>query len=576
MDNSKNNTNPESDNDSLFKEMDPAILDDPILMLKWFESHELTVESPPSEDLQPVLGGTKKSRTRKGNQANNLPELLPDDIILLEDQPDPTLYTESCNYFFEWLSNKVNESSMNDIITAIDTIEKYSRKYGLIHSALLHVSDTAVIQQIQSLLVQKKEFRSLDLTLRYNCGLALRYYSQYLSEATSKTAIATPCKKMRSEHISISKAVIQSSEIPSTSEKPTDIITPDQTTYSPSNITHTNSGSFSSEQLSEQLQEINCMLSQHLSDINKNGSPAIAEAYHAYLTEKLKKAPEQIVSDAIRNLLFIIRSVETYNTLSNYEKYRATQSSNLKVSSTRSADITAISENLLQQGITPSWLYMHGLSTLDDTKDPSQLVDTSVFIYKKIKKGIRIDSVKSSGRIVIPDFIEGLPVIKIGESAFRRRKDITTVLLPKHLIEIEEYAFEKSGINSIVIPDSVEQIGQCAFRECKKLSDISLPQMLKTIKWNTFYGCSSIKAIKIPVNVATISDSAFSGCTKLKMVQIPDSVTRMESYIFSSSPVFYCNEGSRAFRYAGERWRWPKPKAYEAFDVDCISVNHKK
>ena len=123
---------------------------------------------------------------------------------------------------------------------------------------------------------------------------------------------------------------------------------------------------------------------------------------------------------------------------------------------------------------------------------------------------------------MIPEFIDGLPVVKIADKAFYRRKNISSVILPRYLTEIGEYAFSESSIVSIAIPDNVQSIGEYAFNNCRKLENIILPEGLKTIKYSTFGGCSSLSRIKIPTNVASIGDRAFERCGKLKQVQIPD------------------------------------------------------
>ncbi len=564
-------------NDSFYNEIDPAILEDPIQLLKWFESHgEITTPTYTQEDPPKKAAKKVACAPKNGKVATKHSSLL-DDLLCADDcQTQEAMSSEVCCYS-DWLIQKVGIKAKEELFTAYEEIERLALKYGYIHSPLLHILDVKTIRNLQSLLVQKREFRMLDLNFRYTCGLALRHYTQYLTEQSN---------------IDIDQN--QGSGLPSaTDERPGNLSTSTSTPNARSSKAapdfHTNSIQFSenveiklsnrsyadsnsqpiSELIIKDLNSIKDALTQYFSHINDVGNPIIVEAYRAYLTEKLKRSPEQAISEAFKHLLFIVKSGETYSTLANYAQYLSEQklvSSDISESTNADDNLAEMSGNLSQQGITPGWLYMHGLNTIASEGPSTQLVDVSTINYKKVKKGIRIDSVKSSGRILIPDFIEGLPVIKIGASAFKRRKDITTVILPKHLLEIEENAFEQSGIISIIIPDSVEQIGRCAFRDCKKLTSISLPQLLKTIKWSTFSGCSSLKAIQIPCNVTTICDSAFSGCTKLKHVQVPDTVTRFESYVFSSKPVLYCHNGSRAFRYA-EEWYLPKPRAFEDYDI---------
>lgn len=553
----------------MFKEMDPAILDDPILMLKWFETHGNELAAPQGETPQVPKSEPKQRQSRKVTQTDSESDAQIFELDLLDDLQEIYIASDQTEGFINWLSKKANEKSTQEIVSALNVVEEYAQKYKVIRTPILKVSDITIIRQIQSLLVQKKEIRSLDLTLRYTCGLALRYYLQYLAErdnfhsAEGKNQIQEKEKTVR-----LAVTIGPEDNLYAQPACQCDSKTRQQTSSGSPIVSSGVACPLSVEQISLKIKEVREVLSNYLADIDKQGAPTIAEAYYAYLTEKLKKPPEQIINDSIKNLLFILNSAKTYATLLSYAEFIAGQKDDKAEDSPNNSEcMSEISDNLSQQGITPGWLYIHGLTTITEDVPSADLVDTSLFSYKKVKNGIRIDSVKTSGCILIPDFIDGLPVIRIGASAFKRRKDITAVILPKHLLEIEESAFEKSGILSIDIPDSVELIERYAFYDCKKLCRVKLPQMLKSIKYGTFYGCSSLKEIKIPINVAVINDDAFAGCTRLKKVQISDAVARFGYRVFSSKPVIYCNNNSRAQRYA-EEWYMPAVKPFELFDAD--------
>ena len=95
--------------------------------------------------------------------------------------------------------------------------------------------------------------------------------------------------------------------------------------------------------------------------------------------------------------------------------------------------------------------------------------------------------------LVIPESIDGVPVVAIGERAFR---DCSTlkgdVVLPKSIVAIEKEAFMNAdGLNG----------------------RIYFPQSLKVISDRAFYGCQSLQGdLIIPDSVETIGDEAFSYC----------------------------------------------------------------
>lgn len=96
--------------------------------------------------------------------------------------------------------------------------------------------------------------------------------------------------------------------------------------------------------------------------------------------------------------------------------------------------------------------------------------------------------------LVIPESIDGVPVVAIGERAFRDCSSLKgDVVLPKSIVAIEKEAFMNAdGLNG----------------------RIYFPQSLKVISDRAFYGCQSLQGdLIIPDSVETIGDEAFSYCT---------------------------------------------------------------
>ena len=96
--------------------------------------------------------------------------------------------------------------------------------------------------------------------------------------------------------------------------------------------------------------------------------------------------------------------------------------------------------------------------------------------------------------LVIPESIDGVPVVAIGERAFRECSTLKgDVVLPKSIVAIEKEAFMNAdGLNG----------------------RIYFPQSLKVISDRAFYGCQSLQGdLIIPDSVETIGDEAFYYCT---------------------------------------------------------------
>ena len=77
----------------------------------------------------------------------------------------------------------------------------------------------------------------------------------------------------------------------------------------------------------------------------------------------------------------------------------------------------------------------------------------------------------------------------------------------------------------VKIPNSVTEIGEHAFYDCKSLTSIEIPNSVTSIGNDAFYGCTSLTSIEIPNSVISIGDYAFEACTRLKSVVIGDGVT---------------------------------------------------
>ncbi len=79
-----------------------------------------------------------------------------------------------------------------------------------------------------------------------------------------------------------------------------------------------------------------------------------------------------------------------------------------------------------------------------------------------------------------------------------------------------------SFLKSVIVPDSVTNIGAAAFEYCEGLEEIVLPHSLKIIDYNTFKLCTSLRRIEIPMKTAVIRSYAFSKCGLLEKVILPE------------------------------------------------------
>ncbi len=169
--------------------------------------------------------------------------------------------------------------------------------------------------------------------------------------------------------------------------------------------------------------------------------------------------------------------------------------------------------------------------------------------------------------IVIPSEIDGKKVTVIGNSAFYGFKSLKNIEIPDGITSIENYAFCQCwSITSLSVPESVTSIGTGAFRFCGDLKEIKLPSNLTVLsdslfgadanleyitfgdaeKTDTviipetvqkignyvFMNCEKIKNIKLPSNLKIIGKTCFQGCISLTGLFIPQSVESIGGGIF--------------------------------------------
>ena len=143
----------------------------------------------------------------------------------------------------------------------------------------------------------------------------------------------------------------------------------------------------------------------------------------------------------------------------------------------------------------------------------------------------------SANELVVPEKIEGYPVVAIGYNAFRENRKLNVVTLPKTLTTIEREVFRGCDrLETVDIPDSVESIGSAAFYGCSKLGEFDYPKSWKTTdSWGEgriLEGCEKITEITIPDGVTLIPRYAFDNCSNITKVVMPSSVKKIDVRAF--------------------------------------------
>ena len=113
-------------------------------------------------------------------------------------------------------------------------------------------------------------------------------------------------------------------------------------------------------------------------------------------------------------------------------------------------------------------------------------------------------------------------------------KEGTTVIAPYAFNSSHQRisGLDYSGLKSITIPNSMRNIGENAFQDCKGITSVNIPNSVTNIGNYAFSGCKAIISITIGNSVTSIGNYAFSGCKDITSVTIPESVKSIGNNAF--------------------------------------------
>lgn len=193
----------------------------------------------------------------------------------------------------------------------------------------------------------------------------------------------------------------------------------------------------------------------------------------------------------------------------------------------------------------------YGLTSLVDLALGNGITRVPAFAF--MKSGIRYVRIPASVESIGYAAFEQTDLLRVDFDSDSRLKYIfgeafqdckklkNPVYLPEGLVKIGEFAFQYSGITSISLPASLQEIGNCAFRGCSDLSAMSPAAgsryrysngLLMSADRKTVYQAFDIdRFLTVPEGVTTIAAFAFSGLN-VKSVTLPSTLTTIEENAF--------------------------------------------
>lgn len=170
----------------------------------------------------------------------------------------------------------------------------------------------------------------------------------------------------------------------------------------------------------------------------------------------------------------------------------------------------------------------------------------------------------TSEEVVIPPYRSGEPVIAI-YAAFGGNPKIKKVILPDTIIQISDHAFINcrsleyinladctrlkeiqdeafygcDALKTVELPDSITAVGESSnnvFSDCDNLESVKLPGKLTAFSGGWFSRTPKLKSLTLPDTLTVLGDNALAG-TSIESIKIPESVTVIGDYAFQKTPI---------------------------------------
>ncbi len=168
---------------------------------------------------------------------------------------------------------------------------------------------------------------------------------------------------------------------------------------------------------------------------------------------------------------------------------------------------------------------------------------------------------------------------------------MTSFAFPEGIVRIGEFAFARSSLQSVRIPDGVEEIDYAAFYHCDRLTDIVIPGSVRNIAASAFASTPWLSqwrqsgsgdflivgdgillaykgsggVVSIPAGVKQIGAEAFQNNTAVTGVILPDSVEVIGEAAFENCSNLTSVEGGNNIREVRDR-------AYAGCPLDTVHI----
>ena len=156
-----------------------------------------------------------------------------------------------------------------------------------------------------------------------------------------------------------------------------------------------------------------------------------------------------------------------------------------------------------------------------------------------VPEGCKAEWKIEQGKLVLVsyEFTNGANVLlptgkpySIGANCFMKNWKLTGITIPEDVVEIQQSAFQESGLLQVAVPMSVRVLGNDVFADCHYLTQAEIEGTEKTGE-RVFARCESLKKVKLGYGVIRIEEGAFEH-TGLVEIELPTTLGQIDKLAF--------------------------------------------